>query len=65
MSDVNWVVDPITQIELVIPPFASSERAIKRAALERDGGLRHIRFYLEVVSVVVFGEFAGAGDRDC
>ncbi|WGD37765.1 hypothetical protein [Lysinibacter sp. HNR] len=39
------MIDPISQIEIPVPPFATPERAIKRAERERAGQLRQIRFY--------------------
>jgi len=47
MGEVNRVVDPVSQVELIVPSFASPERTIERATLERRGGLRRIRFYLD------------------
>ncbi|KFF58407.1 hypothetical protein JF66_18805 [Cryobacterium sp. MLB-32] len=38
-------MDPVTQVELVVPAFANEERAIRRAGRQRDGALRVIRFY--------------------
>ncbi|GAA0439095.1 hypothetical protein [Leifsonia naganoensis] len=47
MSEIVRVVDPVSQVELVVPWFATAERAIARASLDRDGRLRRIRFYLD------------------
>lgn len=47
MGDMDRVVDPVTQVELVVPAFATPERAIERAALDRAGRLRRIRFFLD------------------
>jgi hypothetical protein len=59
MSEVDRVVDPVSQVELVVPPFASPERAINRAALDRDGGLRRIRFYPDGTNPWPFWEDEG------
>ncbi|WP_146073499.1 hypothetical protein [Cryobacterium sp. N22] len=45
MSDDLRVVDPVTQVELVVPVYGTPERAIRRAALAREGLIRTIRFY--------------------
>ncbi|KQW05526.1 hypothetical protein ASC66_11050 [Leifsonia sp. Root4] len=44
-SDVHWVVDPVTQEEIAVPPYASAEQAIRRAAMKRSGRLRFIRMF--------------------
>lgn len=44
MND-SRIVDPVTQIELVVPTFATPQSAIRRAARQRGGLLRLIRFY--------------------
>lgn len=44
-SDAHWVVDPITQEEIAVPPYASAEQAIRRAAMKRSGRLRFIRMF--------------------
>ena len=41
----SWVVDPVTQVELWVPPYGTPERAIHREARRRDGLLRVIEFY--------------------
>jgi hypothetical protein len=45
MSSAERVIDPVSQVELVVPVFATPERAIRRAALQRQGELRTIRFF--------------------
>ncbi|WP_130177107.1 hypothetical protein [Cryobacterium sp. SO1] len=45
MSDDSRVVDPVTQIELVVPVYGTPERTIRRAALARKGLIRTVRFY--------------------
>lgn len=40
------VVDPVTQVELVVPPGISAERAIERERRRRNGELRSIRFFV-------------------
>ncbi|WP_130177837.1 hypothetical protein [Cryobacterium sp. SO1] len=45
MSDDSRVIDPVTQVELLVPAYGTPERAIRRAALRRDGLLRAIQFY--------------------
>lgn len=47
MSEDEWVIDPVTQVELRVPTYATSESAIRRAALQREGRLRVIRLYPE------------------
>lgn len=59
MTHVERVVDPVSQIELVVPPFATPERAIARAALDRAGQLRRVRFYLDGTNPWPFWEDAG------
>lgn len=44
-DDVRWVVDPVTQEEIAVPPYATAERAIDRAARARAGRLRAIRMF--------------------
>ena len=39
------VVDPVSQVELIVPPYATPERTIARARLQREGRLRQLRFY--------------------
>jgi hypothetical protein len=41
----RWVLDPVTQHELAVPPYASDESAIERAAKKRAGRLRSIRLF--------------------
>lgn len=47
MIEGEWVIDPLTQVELPVPTYASPESTVQRAALERAGGLRVIRFFPE------------------
>ena len=41
------VVDPVTQVEIVLSAGISAERAITHAQRERDGTLRHVRFFVD------------------
>jgi hypothetical protein len=43
--DEERIVDPVSQVELVVPVHATSEQVIRREALRRDGQLREIRFF--------------------
>ncbi|MGJ4843495.1 hypothetical protein [Leifsonia sp. Le1] len=45
MQQPTYVVDPATQVELVVPPFATPAETIDRAARERAGLLREVHFY--------------------
>jgi hypothetical protein len=40
-------VDPVTQVELRVPSYATPESAIRREALRRDGRLRIVRLVPE------------------
>jgi hypothetical protein len=41
------VVDPVTQVELLVPPGITDARAIERARRQRAGELHRIRFFPE------------------
>ena len=47
MSDHEFVVDPVTQVEVRIPSGIWPEQAIEHARRGRDGELRRIRFFLD------------------
>lgn len=42
---MSWIVDPVSQVELWVPEYATPQRAIAREALRREGRLRQIRFF--------------------
>ncbi|WP_181129937.1 hypothetical protein [Rathayibacter sp. AY1E1] len=39
------VVDPVTQIEWIVPPFATEEDTLARARADREGRLADLRLY--------------------
>lgn len=43
----SWVVDPVTQEEIWVPPSCSGDEAIRRAARLRDGELAVVRMFPE------------------
>ena len=47
MSDAERVIDPETQVELLVPSWATPESVVRREALKREGLLRRIRFWNE------------------
>lgn len=47
MDSRRVVVDPVTQVELLVPEGISSWRAIERARKARDGELRSIRLFVD------------------
>ena len=47
VSDREFVVDPVTQIEVRVPSGIWPEQAREHARLSRDGELRRIRFFLD------------------
>lgn len=46
-DEYRRVVDPVTQVELLVPSAISDERAIDHARREREGELHRIRFFLD------------------
>lgn len=46
-GEYRRVVDPETQLELLVPAEISDDRAIEHARRERAGELRQIRFFLD------------------
>jgi hypothetical protein len=47
VSDREFVVDPVTQIEVRVPSGIWPEQAIEHARRSCDGELRRIRFFLD------------------
>ncbi|WP_085371442.1 hypothetical protein [Leifsonia sp. NCR5] len=48
MSEMGaWVVDPVTQEEILVPPSRTADEAITRAAKLRDGELTVVRILPE------------------
>ena len=47
VSDREFVVDPVTQIEVRVPSGIWPEQAVEHARRGRDGELRRIRFFLD------------------
>lgn len=48
MSVGNWVLDPVTQVELEVPIYATPESTIARSVKRRNGELRTIRVFPDV-----------------
>ena len=46
-SEDRRVVDPMTQLEVLVPPGITDERAIEHARKERNGELHRIRFFVD------------------
>ncbi|MGK9148211.1 hypothetical protein KXS11_11350 [Plantibacter flavus] len=45
MERERWVLDPSSQVELRVPPFATPESTIRHHELASQGLLRRIRFF--------------------
>ncbi len=46
-SEDRRVVDPMTQLEVLVPPGITDERAIEHTREEHNGELRRIRFFVD------------------
>ena len=42
MTGGAWVVDPVRQVELWVPDYATPDSAVRRAAVKREGLLRSV-----------------------
>ncbi|MFF1876653.1 hypothetical protein [Leifsonia sp. NPDC058230] len=65
MAEISWVVDPVTQIELLVPEWTTPESVIERAARHRAGRLLDIRLLVEWgVGWPVWGVVGGEIDAE-